>query len=113
MEGIIRDSYAKTDFLGDEYGRLRNAVGTHGIGIWVVPALTGCGHGSRAHETAGWSGDHCGHAKSRLDSTAANLPRGAGLSWQHHYHPFRYSHIHMGGFPWPDVAGTSAEALAS
>ena len=31
--------------------------------------------GSRAHEIAGWTGHHWSYAKSRLDSTAANLPR--------------------------------------
>ena len=31
--------------FGDEHGKLLKAVGTRGIGIWVVPAVTGCSHG--------------------------------------------------------------------
>ena len=113
VEGIIsaRISCVKIDFWGDEHGRLRQVVGTRGIGIWIVPAVTGCGHGSRAHETAGWTGDHWSYAKSRLDPTAATLPRGAGFSWQYHHHTLRFSNVYVGGFPWPDLAGTSSEAL--
>ena len=98
-------------FGGDEDGRLRKAVGTRGIGIWVVPAVTGRGHRSRARETAGWTGDHWSGVESRLNSATATLPRGAGFSWQYHHYAPGYSHIHMGGLPWPDMAGTSAEAL--
>ena len=101
----------KTDSWGDEHGRLRKAVGTRGIGIWVVPAVTGCSHRSRAREIGGWTGHHWSYAKSRLNSTAATLPRHAGFSRQYHHYPRGYSHIHVGGFPWPDLAGTSAEAL--
>ena len=76
------NSFGKLNCEGDEYGRLRKAVGTRGIDIWVVPAVTGCRQGSRAREIAGWAGYHRSHAKSRLDSTAATLPRHAGFSWR-------------------------------
>src|SRR6476646_4445697 len=99
-EGIIsaRIGCVKTDFWGDEYGKLRKAVGTGSVGIWVVPAVTGCGHRSRACEIAGWTGYHRSHAESRLNSAAANLPRSAGFPWRYHHHAPHYSHIHMGGF---------------
>jgi len=115
VEGIIsaRISGAKTRFGGDEHGKLRKAVRTRGIGIWVVPAVTGCSHCSRAREIAGWTGHHWSYAKSRIDSAAATLPRGAGFSWPYHYDPLRFSHVHVGGFPWPDLAGTSPEVLTA
>ena len=115
VEGIIsaRISGAKTRFGGDEHGKLRKAVGTRGIGIWVVPAVTGCSYGSGADEIPCWTGDHRSCVKSRLDPAAATLPRGAGFSWPYHYDPLRFSHVHVGGFPWPDLAGTSPEVLTA
>ena len=62
-------------------------LGHRGIGIWVVPAVTGRSHGSRAREIGGWTGYHWSYAKSRLDSTAATLPRHAGFSRQYHHYP--------------------------
>jgi hypothetical protein len=99
--------------FGDEHGKRLKAVGTRGIGIWVVPAVTCCSHGPRAREIAGWAGYHRSYAKSRLNSAAATLSRGAGFPWRYHHYAPRYSHIHMGGFAWPDLAGASAEVLAS
>jgi hypothetical protein len=91
--------------FGDEHGKLLKAVGTRGIGIWVVPAVTGCSHGPRAREIAGWTGDHWSDAKPHLDSTGANLPRGAGFSWQ--YPTTRpatvtYTWVDSHGRTWPE-----------
>ena len=97
--------------FGDEHGKLHKAVGTRGIGVWVVPAVTDCGHGPRAREIAGWTGDHRGSVKSRLDSTGANLPRRAGFSWPYHHNTIRSNNVHVGGFSWLDLAGTSAEVF--
>ena len=111
MEGIIpRD--CETDFLGDEDGRFLQAVGRDRTGIWVVPVVTD-GHSSGAHNTAGRVGDYRGAAKSRFNSVATNLPGGPGLSWPYHHHPLRFGHVHVGGFPWPELAGTSQKVLAS
>jgi len=49
-------------------------VGARCIGIRAVPAVTTCGH-SRAPEIGDWTGYHSSHAKSRINSAAANLPR--------------------------------------
>ncbi len=51
-----------------------------GISIWVVPAGTGCGHSSCAHEVAGWTGHHRSDTKSSFDPSAATMPRRAGFS---------------------------------
>ena len=98
---------------GDENGKLRQAVGIDHTGIWFVPAVTGCSYGSRSHKIAGWTGDRRSYAKSRIDLAATNMPGRVGFSWPYQHHALRFSNVHMGGFPWPDMAGTSQKVLTS